>query len=165
MVIFGGWSLLLPPENKIESDLQSIPRIEKTSSKSNWHILEPTESDLSFWNISSTKKTNEENLSIPKTIKIKKKIVLDNIHPMPIVENTFKSFEPAVSNVNFPLIKYLGQVDDREGLRVFLSIDESNVVIKNGEIYGSTWKVVDVDDYEVRLMHMPTQRMISISKT
>lgn len=69
-----------------------------------------------------------------------------------------------VTHNSLPTIKYLGQVVDSAGLQVFLSFDHTNVVMRPQVTYQNIWKVISVDDREVRLEYIPTKQIINVSK-
>lgn len=158
------WSFILPPTDSLDYDLQQ----DKTGTDgsdlnlSQWHSLQVYSPDLQSWDLPVTLAEKPKTIEVEKKPKIQSKRVVNP--PAAIVQTPSIPYQPPTPTFNFPQIKYLGQVTDEAGLQIFLAIDDSNVMMRPRHVYQQTWQIISVDDYEVRLQHLPTQKILNISK-
>lgn len=166
VIILSGWVIILPPTDQLETiELISQNKDTPKQTQQKWYSLEISEPDLQAWNLSLIRPV------IEKTVVTEKKVIKPKFMPKTSVILPVPQ-PPIIMNIeqpepmsNLPQIKYLGQVVDSTGLQVFLIIDDSSVVMRPKRIYEQTWQIVSVDDNEVRLMHLPTQQIMHVSKS
>ncbi|OBY74845.1 hypothetical protein [Acinetobacter gyllenbergii] len=164
--IFGGWSLILPPTEKlepIEMDLATNNLV--GLDEQGWHSLAiSTKPNYLAWDLPVNQP--EKKQMVP--------IIKKEVKPVPIVNRKVLEvirqpeavpYEPSKSGGETSRIKYLGQVLDSSGVQVFLIIDDSSVVMRPHHIYGQTWKIININDDEVRLIHLPTQQILRVAKS
>jgi len=163
--VIGGWSIILPPTESLDSiELPSTNEHPLVSTRPEWNLLEVSKPNFFAWDLPVTVPKKQELTPIvkkeAKVVPIVKKKVIEVIHQPEIVQ-----YEQPKQVENVSRIKYLGQVIDSSGLQVFLIIDDSSVVMRPQRVYQQTWKIVSIDDYEVRLMHLPTQQIMRVTKS
>lgn len=163
--VFAGWSIILPPTEKLDSiDFASTHDKSLDSHGQDWHLLEVNKTNYLAWDLPVTLPKKQEVVPVVKkeikSVPIVKKKVIEVMQQPEIVH-----YEPPKPVMDSSRIKYLGQVIDASGLQVFLIIDDSSVVMRPQRIYQQTWKIVSIDDYEVRLMHLPTQQIMRVTKS
>lgn len=163
--LIGGWSIILPPTEKLDFiELSTANELPLVPTKQDWHLLEVSKPNFLAWDLPVTLPKKQELTPIVKkevkVVPIVKKKVIEVIQQPEIVQ-----YEQPKPIVDVSRIKYLGQVIDSSGLQVFLIIDDSSVVMRPQRVYQQTWKIVSIDDYEVRLMHLPTQQIMRVTKS
>jgi hypothetical protein len=165
VVVLSLWSLVLPPVDILEYELKEDKSqiINNDVDSIEWHTLHSHTTDLQSWDLGVFPTQKEKMVEVPKKNvgKIKKMV----IQPPVIKDMPITPYQPPVAvTMNFPHVKYLGQVVDNTGLQIFLAIDNSSVMMRPKQVYEQTWQIVVVDDNEVRLQHIPTQQILRISK-
>lgn len=165
-VVLGVWSLTLPPTDSFEFE-KSITNYknEEKSDSMNWYSLQSESPNLDYWDLPVTLPQIEKTIQVSKKPipVVKKKIVNKPVLPQQIIP--LVNEQPPMATVSLPQVKYLGQVVDNSGLQVFLSIDDSNVVMQPKRIYDQIWQIIGVDKYEIRLLHIPTHQILHINKS
>ncbi|OCY34598.1 hypothetical protein BFR75_02545 [Acinetobacter pittii] len=160
-----GWSIILPPSERLEPvTLELNHKKPLDSSGQNIDTLEISPSNFFSWDLPIIEQNQEKSPPIVKDVKpskimVKKKIPVP-VQPVPIIP-----YEIPKPVVNLPQVKYLGQVVDASGIQVFLIIDDFSVVMVPQKVYQQTWKIISINDYEVRLMHLPTQQIMRVTKS
>jgi hypothetical protein len=163
--ICAGWSIILPPSERLEPvTLELNHKKPLVSSGQNIGTLKISQSDFFAWDLPIIEQKQEKSPPTVKDVKppkvIAKKKVVAPIQPAPIIP-----YEIPKPVVNLPQVKYLGQVVDDSGIQVFLIIDDFSVVMTPQKVYQQTWKIISINDYEVRLMHLPTQQIMRVTKS
>lgn len=163
--VIGGWAIILPPTDKLDSiDVSSMYDTQLNPSKKRWHVLEVNNPNYLVWDLPIIQPKKQEVISVVKKeikpVLIVKKKAVEIVQQPEIIH-----YEPPKPMMDSSRIKYLGQVIDSSGLQVFLIIDDSSVVMRPQRIYQQTWKIISLDDYELRLIHLPTQQIIRVAKS
>lgn len=164
-VICAGWSIILPPSERLEPITLELNHSKPLGSSSeNMDRLKISPSSFFAWDLPIIEQKQAKSAPIVKEVKppkvvVKKKVAVP-VQPAPII-----SYEIPKPVVNLPQVKYLGQVIDASGIQVFLIIDDFSVVMVPQKVYQQTWKIISINDYEVRLMHLPTQQIMRVTKS
>lgn len=160
--------LTLPPDKDVETFPVFEAQTEKTTGVPQFYSLgNENNIDFKVWDLKEIEQKQQKNLVVftqpkkeLKTKQIKpevaKKVIEIPVQQIPITN--------VVTHNSLPTIKYLGQVVDSAGLQVFLSFDHTNIVMRPQVTYQNIWKVISVDDREVRLEYIPTKQIINVSK-
>ncbi|CAI3143683.1 hypothetical protein MWMV7_MWMV7_02244 [Acinetobacter calcoaceticus] len=163
--ICAGWSIILPPSESLEPVILELNHSKPLGSLSqNMDGLKISPSNFFAWDLPIIEQKQEKSPPTVKDVKplnvvVKKKVVTP-VQPTPIIP-----YEIPKPVVNLPQVKYLGQVVDASGIQVFLIIDDFSVVMTPQKVYQQTWKIISINDYEVRLMHLPTQQIMRVTKS
>lgn len=158
------WSFILPPTDPLDYDLWQTNTGKDASSLplSQLHNLQMSSPDLQSWDLPITLAEKPKIIEAEKKPKIQPKSVVNP--PAVVIQAPSIPYQPPTPTFNFPQIKYLGQVTDEAGMQIFLTIDDSNLMMRPKRVYEQTWQIIAVNDYEVRLQHIPTQKILNISK-
>lgn len=166
VVVLGVWSLTLPPTDSLEFEKSIINyKKEEKSESMGWYSLQAESPNLNYWDLPVTLPKIEKAIQVSKKPipVVKKKIVNKPVLPQQIIP--LVNDQPPMTTASLPQVKYLGQVVDNSGLQIFLSIDDSNVVMQPKRIYDQIWQIIGVDKYEIRLLHVPTHQILHINKS
>lgn len=167
-IVVALWCMTLPPVLNTDPILQpKAQSVDSTDVEQFYSLNNQDDIDFHVWDLKEIKPEQEKTkvinmkplkeIKVEKVVPLKPKVITEvPVQHIPIV--------PVVTQSSLPNVKYLGQIIDSAGLQIFLSFDNTNVVMRPQIIYDNIWKVISVDDREVRLEYVPTKQIINVSK-
>ncbi|MBN6535007.1 hypothetical protein [Acinetobacter pittii] len=167
VVVLGVWSLTLPPTDSLEFEKSIINyKKEEKSDAMSWYSLQAESPNLGYWDLPLIHPQIEKTIQVSKKpTPIEKKKIVNKPPVLPQQIIPLVNEQSPIATVSLPQVKYLGQVVDNSGLQIFLSIDDSNVVMQPKRIYDQIWQIIGVDKYEIRLLHIPSNQILHINKS